>query len=106
MEQNFIKYVTFAAPVTQDGMNGSEITMAFTERYYEPEDTFIINDSKQVCFVVEGPIRKSDNFWEYQVRLMGGDREAVLDTTACFSGAKTRWIGEPSSTLPILIILK
>ena len=23
-----------------DGTNGSEITMAFTERYYEPYDTF------------------------------------------------------------------
>ena len=55
---------------------------------------------------MEAPTRKSDNYWVYQVRLMGGDREATLDLSACYPGAKTRWIGEPTITLPILIILK
>ena len=93
IEQNHIKYIPFAAPVVQDGLNGSEITMAFPERYYEYEDTFMIQESKQMCFVVEAPVRKSDRFWEYQVRLLGGDREATLDLSACYQGAKTRWIG-------------
>lgn len=91
--QNQIKYISFAEQVEDDGENGSEITMAFTERYYELYDTFVIEESKQQCFVVESPVRKADNYWVYSVRLMGGDREARLVTDACYKGAKTRWLG-------------
>lgn len=93
IEQNHIKYIPFAEQVTGTGINGTEITMVFPERYYEAEDTFIIEESKQMCYILEAPIRKADNYWCYQVRLMGGDREATLDTSACYKGAKTRWIG-------------
>ena len=93
IEQNHIKFIPFAEVPVGDGSNGTEITMVFPERYYEAEDTFMIQDSKQVCFVMEAPMRKADNYWVYQVRLMGGDREATLDTTACYKGAKTRWLG-------------
>lgn len=93
IEQNHIKFIPFVAVPVGDGTNGSEITMAFGERYYEVEDTFMIEESKQMCVVMEAPQRRADNYWIYQVRLMGGDREAVLDTNACYVGAKTRWIG-------------
>lgn len=93
IEQTHIKFIPFAEVPVGDGSNGTEITMVFPERYYEAEDTFMIQDSKQVCFVMEAPMRKADNYWVYQVRLMGGDREATLDTTACYKGAKTRWLG-------------
>lgn len=93
IEQNNIEYITLADQVTDTGINGSEITMAFTRRYYEVNDTFMIEGSKQQCFVVESPIRMSDNYWTYKVRLLGGDRQATLTTSACYKGAKTRWLG-------------
>jgi hypothetical protein len=93
IEQRFIKYVYFAADVADDGANQSEITMYFTERYYEVEDTFMIDSTKQMCFVVDGPIRKDEKCWEYTVRLLTGNADALLNKAACYRGAKTRWIG-------------
>lgn len=93
IEQNFIKYIPFAEAVTQTGVNGSEIRMVFPEKYYEVDDTFIIEDSKQMCIVMDAPIRKADNYWEYAVKMMAGDLSAELDTSACYIGARTRWIG-------------
>ena len=67
--------------------------MVFPERYYEVDDTFIIEDSKQMCIVVAAPINKASNYWEYSVKLMSGSFTATLDTSACYPGARTRWIG-------------
>lgn len=93
IDVNFIKRIPFAAVPQGDGSNGSEITMAFRERYYELYDTFMIDDSKQMCIVIEGPIRKSDDYWEYNVRLMDSDYSATLNLDACQIGSTTRWIG-------------
>jgi hypothetical protein len=93
IEQRQIHYTYFAADVTEDGSNQSEITMYFTERYYEVDDTFMIDSNKQMCIVIDGPIRKDEKCWEYTVRLMTGNADAILDTAACYRGARTRWIG-------------
>jgi hypothetical protein len=93
IEQNHIKYITMAAPAVGDGTNGTDITMAFTERYFEFEDTFIIDSTKQQFLVVEAPVRKADDYFEYKVRIMSGDRSAQLVTGSAYKGAKTRWIG-------------
>ena len=103
IEQNQIKYVPVVETPQGDGLNGTEIRMVFPERYYEVDDTFIIEDSKQMCIVVAAPINKASNYWEYSVKLMSGSFTATLDTSACYPGARTRWIGE-SLTLPILVI--
>ena len=85
METNVIKRIPFACSVasTFGSTHGVEIPMAFTERYYEVNDTFMIDGSKQVCIVIDGPIRKADDFWEYSVRLVDADYSAELDTDAC-----------------------
>ena len=93
IEQNQIDYVHFVAAPQGNGENGSEIEMAFDRRYYEVDDTFIIEDSKQMCMVMAAPTRKADQYWTYYVKLMGGDLSAVLDADACYVGARTRWIG-------------
>jgi len=92
IDVNFIKRVKFAAVPVGDGSNGSEITMYFTERYYEKNDTFVIELSKQQCFVMAAPIRKADNFWEYSVRLIDNSYTSTLDSTACAIGMETRFI--------------
>ena len=65
--------------------------MAFKERYYEKYDIFRIDGSGQQCIVVARPIRKADNYWEVQVRLIDNDYSSVLDFTACQVGMTTRF---------------
>ena len=88
----FIKRIKFAAVPVGDGSNGSEITMYFTERYYEQNDTFVIELTKQQCFVMAAPIRKADNFWEYSVRLIDSSYTSTLDTSGTQIGNETRFI--------------
>lgn len=92
IQVNFIKRIKFANDVTDTGANGSDITMAFTERYYEKNDTFIIEGSKQQCMVMTAPLRKSDNYWEYTVRLIDNTLRETLDTDACKRGMETRFL--------------
>ena len=95
VEVNQIKRIPFAASVPDAfaHAHGVEIPMAFPERYYEVNDTFMIDESHQLCIVIDGPIRKADDFWEYSVRLVDADYSAELDVTACQAGMLTRWIG-------------
>ena len=92
IESNYIKRIEFAAVPEGDGAGGTEIVMAFRERYYEKYDTFKIENSGQQCQVISRPTRKGDNYWEVTVRLVANNYDAVLDLTACQPGDKTRRI--------------
>ncbi len=61
IETNYIKRVEFADVPTDTGENGGFIKMAFKERYYEKYDIFMIEATRQHCFVVARPLRKADN---------------------------------------------
>ena len=76
---NDIKRIEFADVPVEDGANGSEITMAFKERYYEKYDIFQIDATGQQCFVVARPVRVSDNYWKVIVRLVDNDYSSVLE---------------------------
>lgn len=89
VETNNIKKVEFAEVPTEDGANGTEITMAFRENYYQKYDIFRIDKTKQQCQVVSRPIRKRDDYWEVQVRLIDNDYDTTLDTDGCQIGATT-----------------
>lgn len=90
-ETNYIKRVEFAAEPTDTGENGSEITFAFKERYYEKYDIFKIEASEQQVIVLYEPVRKADDYWEVTGRLIDNDYRSVLDTTACMPGMTTRF---------------
>ena len=92
IDVNFIKRIKFAAVPSGDGSNGSEITMAFTERYYEKNDTFVIEKTKQQFFVMAAPIRKSDNYWEYSVRLIDSSYKDTFVPSEIYVGDETRFI--------------
>lgn len=92
IETNYIKRIEFAAVPEGDGAGGTEIIMAFRERYYEKYDTFKIEGTGQQCQVVSRPVRKGDNYWEVAVRLIENNFDTVLDTSACNPGDTTRWI--------------
>jgi hypothetical protein len=91
VETNNIKRIPFAAVPSETGENGTEIVMAFTERYFEKYDIFKIDNSGQQCFVVARPVRKSDDYWEVTVRLIDNDYKSVLDVSACQPGMTARF---------------
>lgn len=75
-----------------NGANGTEITMVFGEHYYNLNDTFQVDDARQQFIVTAGPIRKADDYWEYQVRIIDSSYDTLLND-AVVKGATTRWIG-------------
>lgn len=89
VETNNIKKVEFAEVPIETGENGSEITMAFKENYYQKYDIFRIDKTKQQCQVMSRPIRKRDNYWEVQVRLVDNNYDTILDTDGCQVGDTT-----------------
>ena len=91
MEDNYIKRIPFALDVTEDGANGTEIEMHFTERYFEKYDIFKIDESRQQCIVVSRPIRRADNDWCVSVRLIDNSYDTTLDLTACKAGMTCRF---------------
>lgn len=91
IEAPYIKRIPFAAVPEQDGAGGSEITMYFTERYYEHYDIFKIDTTRQQCLVVARPRRVSDDKWEYTVRLIDNDFSSILDLNGCQIGDTTRF---------------
>jgi hypothetical protein len=92
VDVDFIKTVRFAAVPSGTGEGGADITMYFTERYYEQFDTFKIEGSRQQCIVKLVPQRKADNFWEYTVQLIDSDFSSILDTNYCQIGMETRFL--------------
>ena len=70
VETNNIKKVEFAEVPTETGANGTEITMAFKENYYQKYDIFRIDKTKQQCQVVSRPIRKRDKQTQLIVSLL------------------------------------
>lgn len=91
VETNYIKRVEFAAVPEETGQNGTEIVMAFKERYYEKYDIFKIDKTMQQCIVVSRPVRKRDDYWEVTVRLIDNDYGSILDVSGCQIGDTTRF---------------
>lgn len=99
VETNYIKRIPFAVKPTEDGADGTEIVMAFTENYYQKDEIFKIEESGQLCFVTSNPVRKNDKHWEVTVRLLDSDYSEVLDKDACEVGCLTRFIGNAKPEL-------
>jgi hypothetical protein len=89
IESNQIKKIQFAEVPTEVGTDGTEITMKFTERWYEKYDIFKIDKTRQQCIVVSRPIRRADNCWEVQVRLVDNNYDTELDLEGCQIGDTT-----------------
>lgn len=86
IETNNIKKIEFADVPAENGENGSDITFAFRERYFEKYDIFQIDGSRQQCIVVNRPIRKRDDWWEVTARLIDNTYDIILDASACQPG--------------------
>lgn len=91
IQTNQIKRIEFAAAPTEDGANGTEITFAFKENYYQKYDIFMIEESRQQVICITRPQRRADSYWEIQGRLIDDDYSSVLDKDACQIGMLTRF---------------
>lgn len=91
IETNQIKRVEFAEKPSGTGDNGEEITMAFKENYLQKYDIFMVDESRQQLQVVSRPIRRGDNYWELQARLIDNDYSSILDADACEPGMTVTW---------------
>ncbi len=92
LDVNRIKRVPFLTVPDGDGAQGSDITFTFPENYYQKNDTFIIEESRQQVIVVSRPIRQSDNQWVIIGKLQDSDYSAILDISACQPGMDTRFL--------------
>lgn len=86
---NFVKRIPILA-MEGDGKNGTEIIFQFPEHYYERHDVFVIEETRQQCFVVTRPYRRSDNCWEYVCRLVTTEYEEGISDTVV--GTDTRFV--------------
>lgn len=93
IQVNDIKRVEIVDEPIGDGAGGTEITFAFRENYYNMNDTFEVEDTHQQFFVVAGPTRHRDDYWEVQVRIIDNSYDTVLDDSISYTNARTRWIG-------------
>ena len=89
---NFIKRVPFLAAPTGTGENGTDIIFHFPENYYQKNDVFVIEESRQQIIVMSRPVRRSDADWEVVGKIQDSDYNSVLDTDACHPGMMTRFL--------------
>lgn len=104
LEMNEIKRIPFALSV-EFSAPGIEIPVYFREKYYEVNDTFMVDESHQVCVVIGSPVMKAHDLWEYTIRLMDNDISAQLDVDACQEGMTTRWLGNIQPELHKILCL-
>ena len=86
VETNTVKKIEFADVPEGRGENGSEITFAFKERYFEKYDIFQIDETRQQCIVIERPVRKRDDYWTVCARLIDNNYDTILDDSGCMPG--------------------
>jgi len=70
IDVNFIKKVYFATTNNGAGFTGlGEVTLYFTEKYFDQYDVFTISSGKQNFLVMDAPQRLANDKWAYKVRL-------------------------------------
>lgn len=98
IEVDYLKRIEFVeVPVV--AAPGEEITMMFNEGYFQKDEVFVIEKTRQQCIVVERPIRISDRCWKHVVRLLDNDYSTVLDDSGCQIGDTCRYLSAYKSEL-------
>lgn len=92
IDVNFIKRVPFLSVPEGDGAQGTDIVVHFPENYYQKNDVFIIENSRQQLIVLSRPVRRSDADFELICKIQDSDYSATLDLSACQPGMNTRFL--------------
>jgi len=90
IDVNFIKKVDIVGAISGDGAGGTPVTIDLKEKYYDPNDSFQL-ENRQKLWVVKKAKRIAANRWRYTVILMGGSDSRTINTTFAQPGRKTRY---------------
>ena len=88
----YIKRVELAATPEGDGKDGTSIFFAFKENYYQKYDTFRSDNTFEQFQVISRPIRKADDYWVLECRLITTDISDSIDVNEYHVGDTTRFI--------------
>lgn len=90
---NKVKRLPLIAEPEGDGANAGDIKFYFSENYYQKEDTFVIEKTRQHFIVVNTPQRLRDNCWLVVAKINDNDYSSTIDKLGgSLVGATTRWI--------------
>jgi hypothetical protein len=92
LDVNKVKQVRIVENVTTAGNNGADIIIKLEERYYNPNETFKIEGSRDLLFVTMPPRRNSLNQWEYVCRFVTDDIARGLDLNFAKKNNMTRFV--------------
>lgn len=91
VETNYIKRVELAATPEGDGCNGTSIFFAFKENYYQKYDIWKADNTFEQFQVISRPIRKADDYWVLECRLITTDLNDKIDPNDYHAGDTTRF---------------
>lgn len=87
----YIKRVELAATPEGDGCNGTSIFFAFKENYYQKYDIWKADNTFEQFQVISRPVRKADDYWVLECRLITTDLNDKIDPNDYHVGDTTRF---------------
>lgn len=87
-----IKRIPFVAVPEGDGANKTDVIFHFPENYYQMNDTFIVDKTRQQFIVVNRPQRVRDNDFLVIAKILDDDYSSVVDLSGCQIGDTTRFV--------------
>lgn len=92
IKTSFIKEVLIVDTVVGDGTGDTFVTFPLGERYYEKYDIFKVKKTGQLFQVLQRPIRKADNYWEYVCKVVADNYNQAVDTNGTQIGDATLFV--------------
>lgn len=74
------------------GENGADVVFHFPENYYQKNDVFVVERTRQQFFVTNRPQRLRDNDWVVIAKIQDSDYDAKVDMTGIYAGSTTRFL--------------
>lgn len=91
IKKNQIPTIEFAEDCNETGEGGAEVRAILKQKYYDPHDTFKL-DNGQLLYVKRPGRMLATDKWEYWVRLVSSDLKKRIDVRYMRRGSKTRYV--------------
>ncbi len=94
-----VKKVKIAEDVTTSGVNQEDIVICLEENYFQYQETFVIDGSRDTLYVIAPPRQISTKKWQYTCKLVTSDINRSINLAYARRGNTTRF---RSNALPEL----
>lgn len=84
---------------TNMGKNASEIVFTFAKNYYQKNDIFVVERTRQQFIVVARPQRVSDGCFKVVAKIQDNDYDSVMDQSGNYIGSTTRFVSNVAPEL-------